>query len=421
MDPQKVSSDWKLPSWLRLTIWITLGISMILYNKMLLTTWGFRFPFFLTCWHNIASTILTQILSRTTNILTGVSEGKVGRKDYLTKIVPTAFFFAGGLVLGNKAYQYISLGYIQMIKAFTPVPLLLMSFMIGRESVSIVQLGIVLVVSSGVLLSSVGELNFSLIGFVIQIFAVLSDCTRMLLMESLVKDLGLDSLSLLYYQAPTAALFIGFGFAVFEAPSFHMDILTPNMLILLLFNGLLAFSLNVAVIYLISGTSAVVIAVVGPLKDILIVMISVGLFHAPVTITQLVGFSISLFGLYLFRSFKNDPVAMSITCSHTFSTILFVLTCGFFGNDWTGILGKIAHPKSGSKSNLIDCDSGAEHGGDVEMVAPAVGADGASSKTSRSNNFSAGDWNGSSNSTAHSMREEGEEEGEAVERQPFLR
>jgi drug/metabolite transporter (DMT)-like permease len=60
------------------------------------------------------------------------------------------------------AYKYISLAYIQMVKAFTPVPMLLLSFAFGREVPSFVRLGIVLIVSAGVTMSSIGELRFAI-------------------------------------------------------------------------------------------------------------------------------------------------------------------------------------------------------------------------------------------------------------------
>lgn len=87
----------------------------------------------------------------------------------MKKIVPLAMLFAYGLVAGNLSYQYISLSYIQMIKAVTPVPLLLLTFITGREKPSVAQLFIVVVVSFGVLLSSIGELRFSLIGFLLMV------------------------------------------------------------------------------------------------------------------------------------------------------------------------------------------------------------------------------------------------------------
>jgi len=49
----------------------------------------------------------------------------------------------------------------------------------------------------------------------------------------------------------------------------------------------------------------VVMSVCGPLKDIILVLLSVVLFQTPITIMQAVGYNISVFGLCLFREFKN--------------------------------------------------------------------------------------------------------------------
>ena len=135
----------------------------------MLSTWGFAYPFFLTTWHCGLATILTQILSKTTNWLPGVSENKVTPKDFVRKIVPMTLFFAYGLVSGNSAYKYLSVSYIQMIKSFTPVPCLLLAFAVGKEKPSLIQLIIVLIVCLGVTMSSVGELRFSLFGFILQV------------------------------------------------------------------------------------------------------------------------------------------------------------------------------------------------------------------------------------------------------------
>ena len=257
-----------------------------MFNKMLLTTWGFRFPFFLTTWHCVLGTILTQVLARTTNLLPAVKDGRVTRTDFIRRILPMAFCFAASLVLGNMAYKYISLAYIQMVKAFTPVPLLILSFVVGREKASLVQFCIVLVVSAGVTLSSIGEMEFSSVGFCIQVAAVLSDCFRMIIMDLMLKDLALDSLSLLYYSAPPSAAMIFCGFLAFESSSISYALFTPALSTLLVLNGLLAFSLNIAVIYLVSNTSAMVMSISGPIKDIMIVMISVTIFNSPITILQ---------------------------------------------------------------------------------------------------------------------------------------
>lgn len=66
-------------------------------------------------------------------------------------------FFATSLILSNKSYIYLSVSYIQMLKAFTPVAVLIFSFCSGLEKTSWLELYIVLIICVGVALTSVGE------------------------------------------------------------------------------------------------------------------------------------------------------------------------------------------------------------------------------------------------------------------------
>ena len=91
-------------------ILILLLLCQVVFNKLVLTTWGFHYPFFLTLSHSLFGSIFTQILSRTTNLLPGVKEGKISNSDYFKKIVPMSVLFVVGVVLGNMAYKHLSLG-----------------------------------------------------------------------------------------------------------------------------------------------------------------------------------------------------------------------------------------------------------------------------------------------------------------------
>ena len=75
-------------------------------------------------------------------------------------------------MLGNSAYKFISLAYIQMLKSLTPVPTLLLAFLVGREQASLVLVAIVVTVTAGTAMASIGELNFSMIGFVLQVLSL---------------------------------------------------------------------------------------------------------------------------------------------------------------------------------------------------------------------------------------------------------
>ena len=94
-------------------------------------------------------------------------------KDLLLRsILPIGLLFSGSLILSNKAYLYLSVAYIQMLKAFTPVAILLISwaFKIAEPNK---RLGaIVLMISCGVAIASHGERHFMVIGFLTQAAAV---------------------------------------------------------------------------------------------------------------------------------------------------------------------------------------------------------------------------------------------------------
>jgi len=133
----------------------------------------------------------------------------------------------------------------------------------------------------------------------------LCECSRSLIMDLLLSNKKLDSLSMLYYMAPISSLSLFAGFLYFESTQFFSVTLSPTLLLALFLNGCLSFSLNMAVILLVGNASVVVMSVCGPLKDILLVLLSVLLFQTPITLTQVVGYNISVLGLCLFREFKN--------------------------------------------------------------------------------------------------------------------
>jgi drug/metabolite transporter (DMT)-like permease len=99
----------------------------------------------------------------------------------MRSFIPIAVFYAMSLVLSNQAYRFLSVSYIQMLKAFTPVYVLGIGVIGGLEKPSCLQLSVVLMICSGVSLSSFGELEFVLIGFIFQMCGGLSESIRLVL------------------------------------------------------------------------------------------------------------------------------------------------------------------------------------------------------------------------------------------------
>jgi len=293
---------------------------MILFNKAVLDQLKFPFPMFLTTWHMVLATFLTQVMSRTTNMLPGVREGKVDSTVLFKQIFPVTSFFAVSLVLSNKSYIYLSVSYIQMLKAFTPVAVLAFSYFSGLEKTTWMEVYIVIIICIGVALTSVGESYFSWVGFTFQSLAILAEASRLVMTNVLMKQMKLDPLSSLYYIAPLCSIFIGLACLIFEFDDLPFDrMLTNDFISIMIVNGLVAFTLNVAVVLLISNTSALVLTLSGIVKDILLVILSIVIFGSPVTPLQYGGYGVALLGLNLHKEYKKSPEKFTQMISSFFS------------------------------------------------------------------------------------------------------
>ena len=194
-----------------------------------------------------------------------------------------------------------------MLKAFTPVAVLILSVITGLETASYIEINIILIICVGVALTSVGELQFSMTGFIYQALAIVFECGRLVLTNIFLKKLGLDSLSTLYYIAPVCGFVIGCACFAFEFHSLPYDLLSSlSFWGILVANGLVAFSLNVASVMLIKHTSALTLTLSGVVKDILLVFLSLMIFKSPVTALQYLGYSVSLLALNLHKEYKKN-------------------------------------------------------------------------------------------------------------------
>lgn len=201
-----------------------------------------------------------------------------------------------------------------MLKAFTPVSVLLISVLFQIEGTTIPEFIIVLVICLGVCLTTIGELKFSLIGFTCQLIGTTAESVRLVLTNVLLRQHKLDPLSSLYYIAPICTISIGICFLYYEHHLFrppYIDILhLPSTVAILLINGLVAFNLNISVMLLIANTSAMTLTLSGIFKDLLLVGSSIVFFQSSITRLQCIGYALALLGLNLHKEYKRNPAAI---------------------------------------------------------------------------------------------------------------
>ncbi|EIW67359.1 hypothetical protein M231_02499 [Tremella mesenterica] len=290
-----------IPAIIIIPIWMACSISVILYNKYVFSNLNFPFPVFLTTWHMTFSAASTRILQRTTNMVDGAKDLDISRDRWLKSILPIGALFSGSLVLSNYAYLTLSVSFIQMLKAFNPVAILLISFAFKIQEPNARLMMIVVMISVGCSLAAYGELHFEMFGFLCQCAAVAFEASRLVMIQILLHGLKMDPLVSLHYYAPVCAvinlLIIPFTEGLEPFYALH------RVGILVLFsNAGIAFALNVAAVFLISVGSGLILTLAGVLKDILLITGSVLAFGSSITPLQVFGYSISLGGLIMFKT-----------------------------------------------------------------------------------------------------------------------
>lgn len=207
-----------------------------------------------------------------------------------------------------------------MLKSLSPVAILLAAFIFRTKEFSVKLLLIVLTISFGVGLTSYGEKNFNLIGFLLQLFAIVVEATRVTLIQILLVDKEMSPLKTLYYFAPIC-LSINFSLILPIEGLSPFRALPSLGVFTILSNGLLTFGLNLSTVYLI-GLSTMVLSLSKVLKDILLVVGSCLVYGENVTIVQGIGFGIATAGMlwykaseFSFLSERSVDIRLILLCS----------------------------------------------------------------------------------------------------------
>ncbi|PMD61906.1 duf250 domain protein membrane protein [Hyaloscypha bicolor E] len=292
-----------LPPWIYVVVWISLSSSVILFNKYILSSLNFHYPIILTSWHLVFATVCTQLMARFTTLLDERKKVKMTGRVYLRAIVPIGAAFSLSLICGNLTYLYLSVSFIQMIKAFTPVAVLVVGWILQVEKVDLRKLGNVALIVIGVAIASFGEIDFVLIGFLYQLGGIVFEATRLCLVQKLLngEEFKMNPLVSLYYFAPVCAAMNVLIALVWEVPKCTMAEVYQVGLWVFLANAFVAFALNVSVVFLIGRTSGLVLTLCGVLKDIMLVAFSILVWGTPMSRLQAFGYSVAIIGMLYYK------------------------------------------------------------------------------------------------------------------------
>ncbi|TQV95443.1 DMT family organic anion transporter [Cordyceps javanica] len=246
---------------------------------------------------------MTQLMARYTTLLDSRHNVPMDFETYKRTILPIVILFSLSLIGGNLAYLYLSVSFIQMLKASNAVVTLVATWAFGIVPPNFSVLGNVSLIVLGVIIASFGEIKFHSLGFIFQVCGIIFEALRLVMVQRLLSspEFKMDPMVSLYYYAPACAVINGALMVIVEVPRMRLADFASVGVPLFIINGVVAFLLNVSTVLLIGKTSAVVLTMSGILKDILLVLSSILLFGDPVTSQQFFGYSIALGGLVYYK------------------------------------------------------------------------------------------------------------------------
>ncbi|KAG6509367.1 probable sugar phosphate/phosphate translocator At5g25400 [Zingiber officinale] len=299
-----------LLSYAYVAIWIFLSFTVIVYNKYILDPkmYGWPFPISLTMIHMAFCSTLAFLLVRVFRLVDPPSSPAMSRALYFSSIVPIGALYSLSLWFSNSAYIYLSVSFIQMLKALMPVAVYSIGILLKKEIFQSSSMLNMLSISFGVAIAAYGEARFNATGVGLQLSAVAFEATRLVLIQILLtsKGISLNPITSLYYVAPCCFAFLLVPWSVVELPVLRarsVASLRPDLLIFGT-NSFCAFALNLAVFLLVGKTSALTMNIAGVVKDWLLIAFSWSVIRDTVTPINLFGYAIAFLGVAYYNHVK---------------------------------------------------------------------------------------------------------------------
>jgi len=282
--------------------WFILNISIANVNKWIFSKYDFQYPVFLTLIHIVCSMILSSFTIRCGWY--PLNEIKTWDK-WCSKILPLAGIFCASVAAGNIGLKYIFVSYAQIVTATTPLFTVLVTSLFTTTHLKWEIYLSMIPIAGGVGLASWEEADFHLFGFLAIVIATALRAIKSVWQGVLLSDEDdkIDALSLLYYMSPPCFFMLLLMTMIFEPEiimysTYIMGILTNASLIFWLFlSGLIAFVLNMMNLLVTKYTSAVTLQVLGNVKVVLSIIVSVFIFQNQVSFLAWLGCTITLLGV----------------------------------------------------------------------------------------------------------------------------
>ncbi|XP_030514356.2 nucleotide-sugar uncharacterized transporter 2 isoform X2 [Rhodamnia argentea] len=281
------------------------AVGIILANKLVMGRIGFNFPIFLTLIHYCTAWVLMAIFK--TLSLLPVSPP--------SKTTPFSSIFALGAVmsfatgLANASLKHNSVGFYQMAKIAVTPTIVLAEFMLFKKRVSMEKVLALVVVSLGVAVATVTDVEFNVYGFCIAVIWIIPSAINKILWSNLQQQSNWTALALMWKTTPVTIFFLLPLMPLLDPPgvlSFNWDLRNSSAILISAFLG---FLLQWSGALALGATSATSHVVLGQFKTCVILLGGYIFFHSDPGSVSICGAVTALCGMSVYTSLNlKEPV-----------------------------------------------------------------------------------------------------------------
>ncbi|GAU40181.1 hypothetical protein TSUD_374890 [Trifolium subterraneum] len=288
-----------------LTFNFVVAVGIIFVNKMVLQTVKFKFPILLTLIHYVVSWFLMALL-KAFSLLPPSPSTKSTRMSTLFTL---GFVMSLSTGFANVSLKYNSIGFYQMAKIAVTPSIVFAEFVLYRKKVSLLKVLALTVVSIGVAVATVTDLQFHLFGACVALAWIVPSAVNKILWSRLQQQENWTALSLMWKTTPITLIFLAAMLPCLDPPGvLSFDWNLSNTLVIF-GSAILGFLLQWSGALALGATSAVSHVVLGQFKTCILLLGNYYLFGSnPGTISICGAFTaIGGTSIYTYLNLKQQP------------------------------------------------------------------------------------------------------------------
>ncbi|KAK6154493.1 hypothetical protein DH2020_008741 [Rehmannia glutinosa] len=274
------------------------AVGIILGNKLVMGKVGFNFPIFLTLIHYTTAWILLAIF-KTLSLLPVSPPSKSTPFSSLFALGAVMAFASG---LANTSLNHNSVGFYQMSKIAVTPTIVTAEFILFKKTISFSKVVSLVVVSFGVAVATVTDLEFNMFGAIIAVAWIIPSAINKILWSNLQQQGNWTALALMWKTTPVTIFFLVALMPWLDPPgvlSFKWDVTNTSAI---LTSALLGFLLQWSGALALGATSATSHVVLGQFKTCVILLGGYLLFGSDPGLVSIVGAVLALCGMSVYTS-----------------------------------------------------------------------------------------------------------------------